>query len=266
MILIKIGGGKNINWNYIAEDIVQLRKKEEIIVVHGASETRDKIAKQLKTPTKTVISPSGISSVLTDQNAIDIFLMTYSGLINKKIVAVFQKNGINAIGLSGVDGKLFQAKQKNNILIKKGRKTKLVTSNLTGRVEVINIQLLHLLLSNNYTPVLCPPAISYEDNIVNVDNDWTTAVLAGALTINKIIVLFEAPGMLKNYQDEKSVIPLIDKNELNTMKPFAHGRMAKKVLGALRAFELGVKTIYWGDGRVKNPIINLLLGKGTIIK
>lgn len=266
MILIKIGGGKNINWDYIAEDIAKLDKKEKIIVIHGASETRDKIALQLKTPTQTVTSPSGVTSVFTDQNAIDVFLMAYAGLVNKKIVVSLQKHGVNAIGLSGIDGKLWLGKHKNNILIKQGDKTKLITGSLTGRVEKINTNLLHLLLSNNYTPVLCPPALSYDNVIINCDNDWATAILAGALDLKTIVVLFEAPGMLKNYTDENTIIPIVDKTKLFQIMPFAQGRMKKKIIGAQKAFELGVQTIYWGDGRIKNPIINLLSGKGTIIR
>src|SRR3989344_4279464 len=95
MIIIKIGGGKAINIENIAQDIANLIKSgEEVIVVHGASATRDEIAQKLGIPTKTITSPSGVSSVYTDQNAIDVFLMVYCGLINKKIVATFQKYGI----------------------------------------------------------------------------------------------------------------------------------------------------------------------------
>jgi len=84
MILIKVGGGKQINWNFICQDIKTLTKQDEkIILVHGASAVRDKIAQRLDVPTKTIISPSGVSSVYTDAKAIDIFLMVYAGLVNK---------------------------------------------------------------------------------------------------------------------------------------------------------------------------------------
>src|SRR3989338_9458386 len=100
MILIKIGGGKKINLDYVCEDMKTLIDQgEKVILVHGASQTRDEIAEQLHMPTKTIISPSGVSSVYTDTKAIDIFLMVYAGLVNKHIVAKLQQNGINAIGL-----------------------------------------------------------------------------------------------------------------------------------------------------------------------
>ncbi|MBI3366095.1 [LysW]-aminoadipate kinase, partial [Candidatus Roizmanbacteria bacterium] len=206
MILVKVGGGKTINWNFIAKDISQLQKKDTIVIVHGASVKRDEIADKLGAPTKTVTSPSGITSVYTDEKALEIFLMVYSGLANKQIVAVLQKYGVNAVGLSGVDGKLWQAKAKKELLVKEGNKIKLIKDNKTGRVEKINTKLVSILLENGYIPVISAPAISYENEIVNTDNDWAAAIMAGSLHVEKLVYLFEAPGLLKNHKDELSII------------------------------------------------------------
>lgn len=264
-IIIKVGGGQAINWDYICEDIVSLIKERKIIIVHGASAKRDEVGKQLGLPTKTVISPSGITSVYTDKKALEVFLMVYCGLVNKEIVIKLQGKGINAVGLSGIDGKLWQAKRKKDILIAEKGKIKLLRDNYTGRVEKINSKFIQLLLRNNYLPVICPPAVSFENEIVNTDNDWATAVMAGALGIKELVILFEAPGLLRNVNDENSVVHHINKSKLDNCLNFAQGRMKKKVLGAKKAFELGIKKIYWGDGRIKHPIINALKGKGTII-
>lgn len=265
MLLIKIGGGETINLDYICEDLAELNKIEKIIIVHGASKIRDKVAEKLDHPTKTVISPSGISSVYTDEKALEIFLMVYAGLINKQIVAKMQSFGLNALGLSGVDAKLWTAKSKKDILVQENDKVKLLKNNRTGRVEKINTDLINLILNNNYIPVLCPPAISYEGEIVNVDGDWASAITAKETKVDKLIFLFEAPGLLKDFQDKKSVIKHIDKNKLDDFLQYAEGRMKKKIIGAKRAFEGGVKEIYFGDGRIKNPIVSLLNGHGTII-
>ncbi|MBI2074213.1 MAG: [LysW]-aminoadipate kinase [Candidatus Levybacteria bacterium] len=265
MIIIKIGGGKNINLDNISQDLATLIKQEEIIVVHGASATRDEIAEKLGVPTKTITSPSGITSVYTDKNAIDVFLMVYCGLINKKIVVNMQKHGVNAVGLSGLDGKLWQAKRKEAVYAVEDNKTKLIRDNFTGRVESINADLIKLLVKNNYVPVICPPAISYENEAVNTDNDFAVAVMAGGLKADKIVSLFEAPGLLKDLNDQKSVISSISKAELENYLKYAKGRMKKKILGAQKALELGVKKIYWGDGRIEHPVLQALDGKGTVI-
>jgi len=266
MILIKIGGGEQVNIDYICEDIATLVSGgEKVIIVHGASALRDTIAKKLGTPKKIITSPSGVESVYTDEQAIDVFLMTYAGLRNKRIVALLQRHGVDAVGLSGIDGRLWEAKRKNIVYSVENGKTKMIRDNFTGKVEKINVALINLLIENNYIPVLCPPAISYDNQIVNTDNDTATAVMVKALGIKQMIILFEAAGMLKNFHDPKSLIEQIKKEELTNFMEFAVGRMKKKVLGAQRAFENGVEKIYWGDGRIKHPILNVMKGKGTII-
>lgn len=265
MILIKAGGGKTINWDFIAKDITEIQKNEQIVIVHGAGSIRNEIADKLGCPTKTVISPSGIESVYTDEKAIDVFLMVYCGLVNKKIVEILQKNSINAVGLSGVDGALWRAKAKKDLMVFENGKVKLLKNNRTGRVEKINTELIRLLIKNKYVPVISSPALSYENEIVNTDNDWAAAVMASELKIKKMIVLFEASGLLKNVDDENSVIKTIDQKDLDKMMSFAQGRMKKKILGAKRAFELGLKKMYWADGRIRQPITNALKGNGTII-
>jgi [amino group carrier protein]-L-2-aminoadipate 6-kinase len=265
MIIVKVGGGISINWDFIIPDLKNLIAKEQVILVHGAGDIRDNIAKRLQHPTKTVVSPSGISSVYTDQEALEIFLMVYPGLVNKQIVAKLQAASISAVGLSGVDGKIWQAKRKPNLLVKEGKKTKLLKDNFTGRVEKINTHLINLLLDNDYLPVIAPPALSYNNEIVNTDNDWAVAVMAKAMNINKVVYLFEAPGLLKDVNDQHSVIKEISAKEIDNYLVYAQGRMKKKILGAKKAIELGVGNIYWGDGRIKNPITSALNGEGTII-
>lgn len=265
MIIIKAGGGKSINWNYIAEDLATLTKREQVVLVHGAGATRDEIAEKMDAPTKTITSPSGITSVYTDKKALEIFLMVYAGLVNKTVVATLLRHGVNAVGITGVDGKLWQAKRKADVLVTEGSKTKLLRDNLTGRVEKVNTELIIHLLNGGYTPVIAPPAISYEGDIVNTDNDWAVAVMAGQLGVKKVVYLFEAPGLLRDVSDPASIISGVSRGQLDEYMQFAQGRMKKKILGAKKALESGVQTIYWGDGRIRNPIINALKGKGTII-
>lgn len=266
MLLVKIGGGKHIRTDYIAEDIALLLSRgERIVVVHGANAARDELAAKLHTPTRTITSPSGISSVYTDSRAIDIFLMAYAGLVNKRIVAQLQNYGVNAVGLSGIDGRLWEAKRKAAVYVMEQGKTKLLTDNLTGKVTKVNVALLELLMGNGYTPVICPPAISSDQQVVNTDNDHAIAVMVEALGVRRIVSLFEAPGMLRDMKDMRSVIPTIPRAEFGEYLSHAEGRMKKKILGAQKAFELGLKAMYFGDGRMRHPVLSTLDGKGTII-
>ncbi len=266
LLLIKAGGGKNINWDGIAGDIADLCSSQKIILVHGASVLRDEIAARLGISVKTVVSPSGVTSIYTDREGLDVFLMAYAGLANKRIVANLQRRGVDAVGLSGVDGRLWQARAKKEILSRENGKTKLLKDNLTGRVEAVNTELLKILLENGYLPVLCAPAITVEGEIVNTDNDWAAAVVAGMLGSQKIIYLFEAPGLLKEVGKPESVVPFIPRTAIDQYLVFAEGRMKKKLLGAGRALDAGVREIIFSDGRVGNPIHEALAGRGTVIR
>lgn len=265
MLLIKVGGGKHIRWDYIAQDLVEIVKKQDVMLVHGANATRDEVAEQLGYKTKIITSPSGIESVYTDQKAIDIFLMSYAGLVNKNIVALLQKNELNAVGLTGIDGRLWEARQKKQLYIKDGNKEKMITGSLTGKVEKVNPKIVKILIENKFIPVICPPAISFEKEVVNTDNDWAVAMMIGELKIKYAISLFEAPGMLKDVNDEKSIVKEIKSTNLDEYLSYAKGRMKKKVLGVQKAFELGLEKMYWADGRVESPITKALNQEGTVI-
>ncbi len=266
MYLLKIGGGKAVNLDHVADDVATLvAKGEKMVIVHGASATRDEVAEKLGTPTKTITSPSGVSSVYTDEAAMDVFLMVYAGLLNKKIVATLQRHGVNAVGLSGVDGRLWKAKRKEAVYAVEGDKTLLITDNLTGKVQTVNAGLIELLVNAGYVPVICPPALSLDQKIVNTDNDFATSMMAEALKIKEMIVLFEAPGLLRDFKDPTSLIPEIHQAELDAFLPFAQGRMKKKLLGTKDAFARGIERVYWGDGRIEHPILSALAGKGTVL-
>ena len=125
--------------------------------------------------------------------------MVMSGKINKTIVQMLQKNGINAVGLSGVDGQIFQAERKDKIVIinDKGRK-QVIDGGYTGKVTNVNSELLKLLLSQGYTPVISPIAISREFDLLNIDGDRAAANVAGAIQSDKILFLTNVDGLLMN--------------------------------------------------------------------
>ncbi len=265
MILIKAGGGKDVDWDAIGRDLAAFGGTEKFVVVHGASVLRDVIAARMAVPVRTVVSPSGVPSVYTDREAMEVFLMAYAGLANKTIVAALQRHLVNAVGLSGVDGRLWEATAKKDLMVREGDKTLLLRDNRTGRVDRTNGALIRLLVDHGYVPVVSAPAISFEHEIVNTDNDWAAAVMAGDLGIKKIVYLFEAAGLLRDPDDPASLIPHIPRFRVGEAMPFARGRMKKKLLGVQRAIEAGVEAVYFGDGRIPDPIRSALEGKGTVI-
>lgn len=263
MLIIKVGGGTAINQTGIVRDIKSL--KQQIIFVHGARKQADQIAQKLGIPTKRITSPSGLDSIFTDRPALEVMLMSYAGLVNKQWVELFHYHGLNAIGLSGADGKIWQGQRKTHLISQQGSKQKLISNTFTGKVDQVNTVLIKLLLKHNYLPVITQPAISYQGELINTDNDLNIAVMTKALKVKQLVVLFEAPGLLQHHQDESTLIKQVASKDLFQMLQFAQGTMKKKILGAQQAFQAGIKTIYWGDSRLPHPVKSALAGKGTVI-
>lgn len=263
MIIVKVGGGKSINWDYLARDLSSI--KEKFIIVHGANSWMKEISEKLRFTEKMIVSPSGHISRYTDSKTIELLTMVYSGLINKKIVSCLQKHGLNAVGLSGADGKLWLGRKKEAILSKVGTKTKIITDSLTGKVESVNAELIIMLLNKNYTPVITIPAITIDGELINVDNDRAISVMAKDLQVRTLVFLFEESGLLEKFNDPTSKIDRINKDDLEKYIKSSEGRMKKKLLGVKEAFAVGVQTVYFGDGRIKNPVSSALKGTGTVI-
>ncbi len=263
MIVIKIGGGEKINVKGIISELKLLNDK--LIIVHGANFLRNELAKKLNTEIKTITSVKGFSSVLSDDSLIDLQLIAYAGLKNKRIVELCQQHGINAIGLTGLDGNLIKGKQNKGIRVRENGKLKIVRDN-SGKPFEINKELLTLLLDNGYTPVITVPIISEDGKALNSENDDIVSLLSNSLQVNKVIQFIEAKGLLENPSDENSVIPNLNKAELLQKVETSKGRIKRKLYAIQKLFENPNMEIIISDGRLDNPISEILNNGGTIIK
>ncbi len=262
MIIIKIGGGKDINIEGIIKGLHLLGK--EYVIVHGANYLRDKIAEQLGKEKKIITSASGYSSVFSDKDALDIMMMSYSGLKNKRIVELCQQNNINAVGLTGLDGSLIRGKRNRGIRVKKGEKLKIIRD-FSGKPKKINTLLIKILLDNGFVPVITVPILDERSCAINTENDDIVRVLKEALGSKLIISLIEAPGFMEDINNPDSLIKKIAKEDLAELENKVHGRMKRKILALRKLFENGDCKAIIGDGRTENPIKDALEGKGTII-
>jgi acetylglutamate/LysW-gamma-L-alpha-aminoadipate kinase len=268
MIVVKVGGSEGIDLDAVCRDVADLHKEgRPIVLVHGGSHETNVLAEKLGHPPVFVTSASGFVSRYTDRETLAIFEMVYCGKINKTIVERLQQFGANAIGLSGVDGRLLEGKRKATLKIidEEGRK-RILRDDFTGKVERANVDLLRLLLGHGYLPVVTPPAISEEREAINVDGDRAAAVLAAALQAEQLIILSNVPGLLRKYPDESTLIPLIEKAQIDDFMEFAEGRMKKKVMGAAEAISEGIGQVVFADARIDQPIRQAMAGRGTVIR
>jgi len=263
MIIIKIGGGRDVNLNGIVQDLASLT--ERFIIVHGANAVRDEIAAKMGFPTQTVTSVSGYSSVLSDEKAIDAIMMGYAGIQNKRLVELCQQRGINAVGLSGIDGKLVQGARNKGIRVRQNEKT-IMMRDFSGKPKQINQELLALLLDHGYVPVICIPIIDENNCAINSENDDIVAVLQESLHADTVVQLIEAPGFMDDINDDRSLVPAISRAELDAREAQVEGRMKRKMLALKKLMENGAARVIISDGRVEHPVQDALSGKGTIIQ
>ena len=267
-IVVKMGGAAGVNLETIAADIAALvQNGEQVVLVHGGSDETNKLSEQLGHPPRFVTSPSGFSSRYTDRRTLEIFAMVTAGKINTLLVEALQKKGVNALGLSGVDGRLMVAKRKEAIraVDPSGGKVRMLHDDHTGTIQTVNAELLQLLIGAGYTLVIAPLAISPEGIALNVDADRAAAMIAGALKADSLILLTNVPGLMRNFPDESTLIPRLERAGLEASLSLAEGRMKKKVLGAGEALDHGVSQVILADGRVSEPVQRALAGKGTVI-
>ena len=262
MIIVKIGGGVEINIAGIIEDLSGI--DEKYIIVHGANALRDKLAEDLGQPKQVLTSVKGYTSVYSDEKLLDVMMMAYAGLRNKRIVELCHQHGINAVGLSGLDGKMVQGKRNQGIRVYRGGKLKIVRD-YSGKPRAVNTSLLQLLLNNGYVPVLTVPIIDEQNAAINTENDDVVRVLQESLQANTVINLIEAPGFLEDKNDASSLIENISSLELEAREQQVEGRMKRKILALRKLFEHGATKVVISDGRAEHPIKDALAGKGTVI-
>ncbi|MCP8309563.1 MAG: [LysW]-aminoadipate/[LysW]-glutamate kinase [archaeon] len=265
VIVVKIGGSileKGVNPT-ILEDLKDIFIHQKILLIHGGGDQVTEIAEKLGKPQTFIVSPEGIRSRYTDWETVVIYTMVMVGKINKEIVSALHKAGVNAIGLSGIDGSAIKAERKKKLIAmdEKGRK-RVIEGGYTGKIKSVNSDLLNLLINNDYMPIIAPIAIGDEGELLNVDGDRAAAYVAGGIKADKIVFLTDVPGVLMKGKP----IPKMSVSEAKEIMPKIGFGMEKKVLASIEALEMGVKESIIASGLVDNPIKSAIKHKnGTVI-
>lgn len=268
MIAIKIGGSEGTDYQTICADIAErVKAGDEIVVVHGGSHETNVLSEAMGHPPQFVTSVSGHESRRTDRLTMEYFMMAVAGKINTCMVEALQALGVNAVGLSGVDGRLLEGERKDRIKVvdAKTGKRKVIRDDFTGKVEKVNGELVRAMLASGYTPVIAPIAISTNHEAMNVDGDRAAAMIGAEMKADKLVIFTNVPGLLRDINDPDSLIDHIPMKRFNEFEPFAAGRMKKKLLGSREAIEQGLASVILCDGRVENPLSRALEGKGTTL-
>jgi [amino group carrier protein]-L-2-aminoadipate/L-glutamate 6-kinase len=268
MYVIKIGGGAGIGetaYARFAADLAELG--QPVVLVHGGNAEFSRLSEALGMPPRMVTNDKGRVTRYTDGATIDAMLMAYAGKVNKRLVGLLQKTGVNAVGLSAMDGRIASGRRKPVIRAIEDGKQKVLRDDHAGTIEHIDITLVRLLLDAGYLPVLTPPAIAIDEGLpINVDGDKLALELAIALGAQALFFFSDTPGLLRDRDDESTLIHEIDAGDPQGALTAAKGRMVVKVEAALGAIERGVGRVVFADARAEHPVQRALAGDGTVVR
>ena len=266
-ILIKYGGHAMIDdeaMSSTARDTVLLKYVGmRPIIVHGGgpeiSRSMDKLGKE----------PEFIEGLrVTDEETMEIIEMVLVGKISTEIVSNLIKHDGDAISVSGKDSSLIFAHKKGASKIEgiEGE----VDLGLVGEVDCINTDLLDMFVENNYIPVISPVGIAEDGTSLNLNADTAAGEVAGAVGADKLIILTDVPGVLRDPNDPSSLIPKIRISEVPELieQGILSGGMIPKIETCVRAIENGVESCHIIDGRKKHSILLEIFttnGIGTMI-
>ncbi|MCI7727176.1 MAG: acetylglutamate kinase [Clostridiales bacterium] len=257
IVVIKYGGNAMINEQLkqqVMEDIALLWLiGVKVVLVHGGgpeiSETMKRLGKQAQ-------FVNGLR--VTDKETVDIVQMVLAGKVNKTLVNLLQMKGGHAVGLSGIDGGIIEATMKDEALGYVGKITRIRTQPITD------------LLEKNYIPVISTVASDRQGNTYNINGDTAAAYIAGALNAERLIMMTDIAGILRDKDDPGTLIPALTVKEAKKLfdEGVISGGMIPKVDCCIEAIGKGVKHVVIMDGRVPHSILMELLtdeGAGTMV-
>ena len=258
IVVVKYGGNAMVNEQLkqqVMEDIVLLWLiGVKIVLVHGGgpeiTELMNRLGKQ----------PEFIDGLrVTDKEAVDIVQMVLAGKVNKTLVNLLEMKGGKAIGLSGMDGRLIEAAPKDPRL------------GYVGTVTKIHVKPVFDLLNNGYIPVISTIGCDRQGNAYNINGDTAAAHIAGALGAERMILMTDIAGILRDKDDPSTLIPEMTLSQASSLREagIISGGMIPKVDCCVTALNAGVKNAVIMDGRVPHSILMELLtneGAGTWLR
>ena len=243
--VIKVGGGiveDTGSLSQLLSDFSQLSGHK--VLVHGGGRSATKIAASLGIESQMVEGRR-----ITDEKMLQVVTMVYGGLVNKNLVAGLQAYGVNALGLTGADINIIRSHKRPTKCVTLADGTKqMIDFGFVGDVDCVDGQMLSTLVQQGVVPVIAPLTHDGKGNLLNTNADTIASEVACALASFFEVTLtfcFEKPGVLRNADDDSSVIPHISEKDFHqlTQSGIVAGGMIPKLENAFQAIRQGVKKV-----------------------
>ena len=257
VVVVKYGGNAMVNEQLkqqVMQDVVLLwLVGVRIVLVHGGGPEINEMMDRLGKTPKFV---DGLR--VTDEETMDIVQMVLAGKVNKTLVNLLEMHGGHALGVSGMDGRLLQCRPRDERL------------GYVGDIEKVHIAPITDLLEREYIPVVSTVGCDKSGNSYNINGDTAAAYIAGELKAERLILMTDIAGVLRDKDDPSTLIPRITLDELPELKASGviSGGMIPKIQCCQDALERGVQNVVIMDGRVPHSILMELLtdeGAGTMV-
>jgi len=247
-LVAKIGGSllKSPLPGKLLDELSSFSRSGSLVIVHGGGDIVTEFATKLGKEQRFVVSPEGIRSRFTDRETAEIYTMVMSGDVAKKLVLSLGERGVRAVGLSGLDGGLMRGRRKKKLVVvdERGRKV-LIEGGYTGRVESVNAQLLELLISSGYLPIVSPVAAGDSYEPLNVDGDRAASSIAVGMKADAVVFFTNVDGLVL----DGSVVHSITAGQARSKLREVGFGMQKKLIAAVEAVEGGVGRAIICSGR-----------------
>lgn len=265
-IMIKYGGHAMIDAqakSSTARDTVLLKYVGmQPIVTHGGgpeiTRSMNKLGKE----------PQFIEGLrVTDQETMDIVKMVLVGQINTEIVSNIGLHGGKGVGISGKDNQLLLAHKKApHKIVDHNGDEKLVDLGLVGEIDSINTEIIDVLTSNDYIPIISPIGVDETGETLNLNADTVAGYIASRVGAEKLIILTDVPGILEDPEDPESLIKKFTIDETMELidKGVVKEGMLPKVLTCMNAVENGISSAHIIDGRVQHSLLLEIFTKSGI--
>jgi acetylglutamate/LysW-gamma-L-alpha-aminoadipate kinase len=265
--VVKIGGARAVDPAGALSDVATLAndRDEDVAVVHGGSTAVDETLERLGIEPDYVETPSGVVGRFTDAETMEVFEMVF-GHLNTQLVAGLQSQGVDAVGLNGVDGKLLYGPRKSAVRVLEDGTRKIRRGDHSGTIKQVNADLLETLLADGYTPVASPPMAGKDDDAVvpvNTDADRSAAHISGALDAT-LVLLTDVEGIYADPDDPATLIESVETPaEWTELEDAAEGFMGRKVMAIKEALSGGADEVIAASANADDPILSALAGGGT---
>lgn len=257
IVVVKYGGNAMINQELkqqVMEDIVLLwLVGVKVVLVHGGGPEINRLMERLG---KEPVFVDGLR--VTDQETMDIVQMVLSGKVNKTLVNLLEMQGGRAMGISGIDGGLIRAEAKDPRL------------GFVGRITGVDIRPVMDMLEKGYIPVISTLGCDEQGKAYNINGDTAAAFIAGALGAERLIMMTDIAGILRDQHDPSTLIPKLTVEQAKELyaSGVISGGMIPKVDCCIEALNRGVESVIIMDGRVPHSILMEILtdeGAGTMV-